>query len=698
MCNMRPLILTPLFRSVRSLAGVGPKNAKLFEKLLGGERILDLLWHKPVDIIDRRHVVALKDATANDIITCKVVVERHEPSRRRGTPSRIKTTDGTAVLELVFFHAKGDWLEKTYPIGAQVVVSGKVEPYNNRLQMVHPDHVGAADEIDKIAVVEPIYPMTQGLGPKHLTKTMAEALPLLPDLPEWQDAPFMAQKKWPAWKDAMQALHAPQDAKALGPEHPVRARLAYDELLARALGLQLVRLKAKKKRGRVFAHDSALRGAFLRALPFALTHAQSRAIDEIDADMQKPERMLRLLQGDVGSGKTVVALATLLNAVACGAQGALMAPTEILARQHAQSLAPIISGLGLSVAVITGRDKGKARAAILERVKNGDAHIIIGTHALFSDDVIFKDLGAVVIDEQHRFGVHQRLKLSDKGIVPDVLVMTATPIPRTLTLSLYGDMDVSRLNAKPPGRKPINTLLLAGSRIGEVVEAIQRKVAEGARAYWVCPLVEESEVSDLAAATQRHADLCGHLGSDKVGLIHGQMKAADKDKVMADFAEGRLSVLVATTVIEVGVNVPEATIMVIEHAERFGLAQLHQLRGRVGRGGESSTCMLLYTAPLSEMGKERLSVMRDTEDGFIIAEKDLELRGAGEILGTRQSGLPAFRLADIDAHRDLMETAHNESRLLAQKDPTLTGKRAEALRTLLYLFSQDAAVQTLRSG
>lgn len=694
---MRPLILDPLFRSIRTLAGVGPKNAKLFDKLLGGERILDLLWHKPIDMVDRRQVVSLFEAKAGQIITCKVDVLGHDIPNRRGVPARVRTSDGTAALDLVFFNARGDWLEKTYPIGAQVVVSGKVEPYNNRLQMVHPDHAGKAEDLDKIAVVEAIYPMTQGLGPKHISKAVAESLSALPELPEWLDAPYLKQQKWPSWKDAMYALHKPEVGAELLPEHPVRARLAYDELLARALAMQLVRARTKKQKGRVFAHDARMRDKLLKSLPFGLTGAQARAIAEIDADMEKPERMLRLLQGDVGSGKTVVALATMLNAVANGAQGAMMAPTEILARQHAQSLAPIVSALGLSIAVLTGRDKGKTRKAILEKVKNGEAHIVVGTHALFSDDVEFKNLGVVVIDEQHRFGVHQRMNLSDKGVAPDVLVMTATPIPRTLTLSLYGDMDVSRLNEKPPGRKPVQTVLIAGERIGEVIEGIKRQVKAGAQVYWVCPLVEESETSDLAAATQRHADLMGHLG-DKVGLIHGQMKSAEKDAVMAAFADGQLRVLVATTVIEVGVNVPSATVMVIEHAERFGLAQLHQLRGRVGRGGDKSTCILLYSFPLSEMGKERLSIMRDTEDGFLIAEKDLELRGAGEVLGTRQSGLPAFRLADIDAHRDLMDTAHTESRLIAQKDPLLTTPRGEALRTMLYLFAQDEAVQTIRSG
>jgi len=407
--------------------------------------------------------------------------------------------------------------------------------------------------------------------------------------------------------------------------------------------------------------------------------------------------MLRLLQGDVGSGKTVVAFAAIMNAVAAGAQGALMAPTEILARQHAKTLAPLADAMGVSIAVLTGRDKGKVRDTLQTKIKSGEAQIVIGTHALFQDDVVFKDLGLVVIDEQHRFGVHQRLDLSAKGVAPDVLVMTATPIPRTLTLTLYGDMDVSRLQEKPPGRKPIDTVLISNERIGEVVAGLKRKIAKGARAYWVCPLVAENELLDLAAAEERHADLQKHFGV-RVGLLHGQMKASEKDKAMKAFIDGDVDVLVATTVIEVGVDVPAASIMVIEHAERFGLAQLHQLRGRVGRGSDESACLLLFSNKLSAMAKQRLMVMRDTEDGFLIAEKDLELRGAGEVLGTRQSGLPAFRVASIEEHSDLMETAHAEAKLLAEKDPSLTGRRGESLKILLYLFAQDAAIQTVRSG
>ncbi|MCB1537509.1 MAG: ATP-dependent DNA helicase RecG [Rhodospirillales bacterium] len=694
---MRPLVLDPVFRSVRALAGVGPKHAKAFEKLLGGERIIDLLWHAPIELIDRRHSPKLKDAKAGQVVTAIVTVQAHQPARRRGTPARVVVTDGSATLDLVYFNAHGDWLEKTYPVGAHVVISGRVEPYNNRLQMAHPDHAGKPEELESIARVEPVYPMTQGLGPKQIARAIEAALKTLPDLPEWNDAPLMAQRGWPAWTHAMHALHHPESAADLDPETPVRARLAYDELLARALAMQLVRARNRRQKGRIFAHDSALRTRFFKSLPFQLTGAQRFAIAEIDADMQAPLRMLRLVQGDVGSGKTVVAFAAMLNAVATGAQAAMMAPTELLARQHARTLAPLADALGISIAVLTGRDKAKTRQVLLEKIKSGAAQIVIGTHALFQEAVEFHDLGLAVIDEQHRFGVHQRLELSSKGFVPDILVMTATPIPRTLTLSLYGDMDISRLNEKPPGRKPVETRLISGERIDEVVAGLKRKIANGARAYWVCPLVAENEDLDLAAATERHTDLQAHFGA-RAGLLHGQMKPADKDRVMQQFAQGDIDILVATTVIEVGVDVPEASVMVIEHAERFGLAQLHQLRGRVGRGQDEAACILMFGAPLSEMAKERLRVIRETEDGFVIAEKDLALRGAGEVLGTRQSGLPAFHLADPEAHGDLMEIAYTEAKLLAEKDPALTTRRGEALKVLLYLFAQDAAIQTLRSG
>ena len=694
---MRPLILDPLFRSIRTLEGVGPKTAPIFERLIGGERVIDLLRHKPIDCIHRGEVRSLADINREGVATTKVTVTAHSPARRRGQPYRIAAKGDGQPMDIVYFNAPGQWLKDTYPIGKEIIISGKIEFYNDKIQMLHPDYAVPPEKAGEIKAHEAIYPMTAGLSPKVLLKAIHHAIPVLLDLPEWIDESMIKKYGWPAWREGMQALHAPESSKETLPDSPVRKRLAYDEALARQLAMQLVRAKFKKKKGIAFTNAAALRQKLLAVLPFALTGAQERSLAEIDADMAAPTRMLRLLQGDVGSGKTVVAMATMLNVIQGGFEAAMMAPTEILARQHAETLQPLCDAVGVSMVVLTGRDKGKDRAAILDKIESGAAQIIIGTHAIFQETVNFKNLGCVVIDEQHRFGVHQRLSLSDKGIAPDVLVMTATPIPRTLTLSLFGDMDVSRLDEKPPGRKPIDTVLISNDRLADLVQSLRRKITEGERIYWVCPLVEESEKIDLAAAEDRYT-LLQQIYGDRVGLVHGRMKPLEKDQVMQKFAGGDLDILVATTVIEVGVNVPQATVMIIEHAERFGLAQLHQLRGRVGRGSDKSTCILLYNAPLSETAKERLQIMKQSEDGFVIAEKDLELRGAGEVLGTRQSGLPAMHFIDLDTHRDLMAMAHQDARLIVEKDADLSSRRGAALKTLLYLFEQDEAVRTLSSG
>ena len=696
---MRPLILDSIFRSLRTLDGVGPKSATLFEKLLGGEKIIDLLRHKPVDCIHRGDVKPLSEINKEGIATTQVTITSHSPAKRRGAPYRISAKgDDGQVMDIVYFNAPGQWLKDTYPIDKDIIISGKIEFYNDKIQMLHPDYAVPPEKKNEIKAFEPIYPMTGGLIPKLLHKAIIGGIKHLPTLPEWIDPSMIKKHEWDGWHKSMCALHNPQSSKETLSDSVIRTRLAYDEALARQLAMQLVRLTFKKKKGIPFTNAPDLRQKLLDALPFELTGAQSRSLSEIDDDMASPTRMLRLLQGDVGSGKTVVAMGTMLNCINDGFQSAMMAPTEILARQHAQTLQPLCDTIGVTMITLTGRDKGKDRATILEKIENGDAQIIIGTHAIFQDTVNFKNLGCVVIDEQHRFGVHQRLSLSDKGVAPDVLVMTATPIPRTLTLSLFGDMDVSRLDEKPAGRKPIETVLISNDRMGDIAQGLKRKIASGERIYWVCPLVEESEkMQALANAEDRHT-LLQQIYGDRVGLVHGRMKPLEKDIVMKKFAGGELDILVATTVIEVGVNVPEATVMIIEHAERFGLAQLHQLRGRVGRGSDKSSCILMYNAPLSEAGKERLSIMKKSEDGFIIAEKDLELRGAGEVLGTKQSGLPAMHFVDLDSHRDLMQMAHQDARLITEKDPTLSTRRGEALKTLLYLFEQDEAVKTLGSG
>ncbi|TWB63593.1 ATP-dependent DNA helicase RecG [Nitrospirillum viridazoti] len=693
---MRPPVLYPLFAPITSLPGLGPRLGKLAERLTG-PHVADILWHLPTGILDRANAPSIAEAPEGRIVTLTVRVDGHMPPVQRHRPYRVRCTDHTGEMELVFFHVKGDWLEKKLPQGSMVVVSGKVERFNGLLQMPHPDHFAPVEEGAPPQEVEAVYPLTGGLNPKPLRTAIQAALARAPELEEWQDPAWLERQGWPAWKTALTGAHDPKGEKDVNPLSPLRQRLAYDELLANQLALALVRWHQRRLAGRATVGDGALRARIQAALPYQLTGAQAQALVEIDADMAQPERMLRLLQGDVGSGKTIVALMAMATAVEAGAQAALMAPTEILARQHAESLADLADAAGIRLALLTGRDKGKARQQVLDRLASGEIDILIGTHALFQEDVAFRDLALAIIDEQHKFGVHQRLALAAKGRGVDTLVMTATPIPRTLTLTAYGDMDVSRLMEKPPGRKPVVTRAAAADRIEEVVERVAAAIKTGQRVYWVCPLVDESETVDLANATLRHATLMERLG-DCVGLVHGKMKGAEKDAVMARFAAGELSVLVATTVIEVGVNVPEATIMVVEHAERFGLAQLHQLRGRVGRGERASACLLLYTAPLGETARARLDVMTSTEDGFVIAEKDLELRGAGEVLGTRQSGLPEFRMADITVHADLLATARDDASLMVARDPDLETPRGQALRVLLYLFQRDEAVKTLRSG
>ena len=698
---MRPTRLDRLFADATTLPGIGPKLGKVLAEFTG-DKLIDLLFHLPSNLIDRQYRPSLSEVEDGRIATFEVEVMKHEAPRRRNLPYRILCGNETGYLSLVFFHARGDWLGKAMPEGAKRMVSGRVERFREQLQIVHPDHMLPQAEFDKLPIVEPVYPLTAGLSAKVLMKAIQAALPELPALPEWQEAEWVKQQGWADWQGAVQAEHRPKNMAALEPQNAARARLAYDELLAHQLVLALVRRDRKKQQGRAYKTADEMQNRLLGLLPFPLTGSQENAIADIRADMAEPMRMLRLLQGDVGSGKTVVAVMAMLQAVANGAQAALMAPTEILARQHAETLGPWLDALGINWQVMTARNKGKLRQESLDALAAGDVQIAIGTHALFQDDVAFKDLGLAVVDEQHRFGVQQRMALSNKGNNDegggvDVLVMTATPIPRTLTLTAYGDMDVSRMPDKPPGRKPVDTRVISMDRYEEVAQSLGNAIKDGARVYWVCPLVSESELVDLAAAEDRAKALHAVYG-DAVGIVHGQMKPVEKDAVMARFASGEISILVATTVIEVGVNVPEATVMVIEHAERFGLAQLHQLRGRVGRGLDKSSCVLLYRGPLGETAKARLSIMRETEDGFKIAEEDLRLRGAGEVLGTRQSGLPAFRLADLEAHADLLPAVHDDVKLLLERDPLLKSPRGEALRVLLYLFRRDEAIRFLQSG
>lgn len=692
----RPEILFPLFAGLETLDGVGPKTAKHYAGI-HVETPKDLIFTLPAGGLDRTRKASIREVPLPGPATVEVTIGVHRKPKGRG-PYRIEVEDAQTAFQLVFFHARGDYLERTLPPGSRRVVSGKVELYDGIAQMAHPDHILPPDEAASIPDYEPVYPLAQGLTQKGVHKAVTSALTRIEPLGEWIDLDLVKQKDWPAWSDAIHAAHAPQNAADLSRAAPPRERLAYDELFAHQLTLSLARAHRRRKPGLSSKSAGHLRSKVLAALPYTPTGAQSRAIVEIAEDMAAPHRMNRLLQGDVGSGKTLVALMALLVAVEAGGQGVMMAPTSILAGQHYLNLKPLADEAGVVCEILTGADKGAERRGKLAALKRGDIHILVGTHAVFQDDVEFADLRLAIVDEQHRFGVRERVRLSQKGEAADILVMTATPIPRTLSLAQYGDMDLSILDEKPPGRTPVKTALISTARIDEVVDHLRRALDQGRQAYWVCPLVEESEVYDATAAEERFKMLRAALGDTKVALVHGQMPPRDKDAIMAAFKAGETRVLVATTVIEVGVDVPNASIMVIEQAEIFGLSQLHQLRGRVGRGAADSTCLLMYRGPLGETAKRRLQVLRESEDGFRIAEEDLAIRGAGDLIGTAQSGLPRFRIADLETQAGLMALAQNDARALLALDPDLQGARGQSARVLLWLMEQDKAIRLLDVG
>ncbi len=703
--SLRPSLLDPLFAPASSLPGVGPKIAPALDRLVGEPgrpaRVIDLVFHFPQGTIRHDKAGTIAEAPVGQPVTVagRVTAHRPPPPGRARAPYRVLMEDETGDVTIVFFNWPRPRIEQVLPVGARRFVSGTIELFDGHRQMVHPARILDERNAAESSGAEPVYGLTEGVSSRLVGKHVTTALTRVPALPEWQDPEFLRRQAFPDVATALRDLHAATDApEGEAADRPARRRVAYDEFLASQLALALVRHRRKRLPGRANAGDGSLVAKVVAALPFALTGAQERAVAEIRADLSGPDRMLRLLQGDVGSGKTLVALLAMASAVEAGRQAALVAPTEILARQHAERIAALAEPAGLRVAVLTGRDRPAERRATQADLEAGRIDIVVGTHALLQESVAFHDLGVAVIDEQHRFGVHQRLALGAKGEAVDVLVMTATPIPRTLALGYFGDMDMSVLDEKPPGRKPIDTRLVSTDRLDEVVGAVARAVAAGDLVYWVCPLVAESEMVDLAAAEDRHADLAATLGVDVVGLVHGRMKTPEKDLAMERFGRGDLKVLVSTTVIEVGVDVARAAVMVIEHAERFGLAQLHQLRGRVGRGARPSICLLLYKGPLGETAKARLETMRRTENGFEIAEEDLRLRGEGEILGTRQSGLAALRIARPDTDGDLLLAARDDARLIVERDPELTSPRGEALRVLLYMFERDAGVRMLRAG
>jgi ATP-dependent DNA helicase RecG len=700
---MRPAVLNPLFASLSALPGIGPKLEKLFARLVArdGEkpRIVDLLFHLPSGLVDRRNRPKLSEVEPGAVVTVAVTIDRHRPPppHRPRAPYNIEASDETNTLTITYFNARKDYLQTLFPVGELRYVSGVATLYDGHLQMVHPERVVDEEGFKHLPLLDPVYPLTEGLHPNQLRRAIDHALERLPELAEWQEPAWLAHNKFPGFAEALRALHRPTATEDLLPESPAWSRLAYDELLASQLALALLRAHMRVRAGRGSAAEGRLRARIIAALPYALTASQESAITDIVADLAQPQRMLRLLHGDVGSGKTVVALLAAANVIEAARQAAFMAPTEILARQHFATIAPLARPAGIRLAILTGRERGRERDDIVSSLVAGDIDLVVGTHALFQEDVAFRDLALAIVDEQHRFGVHQRLALTRKGDAVDLLVLTATPIPRTLVLTYFGDMDISELREKPAGRQKIDTRAVPLDRLAEVIDAVARAMNAGRQVYWVCPLVEESESVDLAAAEERCKFLRKRFG-DKVDLVHGRMRGTEKDRAMERFAKGEARLLVATTVIEVGVDVPRASVMVIEHSERFGLAQLHQLRGRIGRGAEHSTCILLYKPPLGETAKARLAILRETDDGFRIAEEDLRLRGEGDVLGVRQSGMPGFRIARIEFHGKLLSAARDDAALILRRDARLTSDRGQALRQLLYLFARDEAIGLLGAG
>ena len=702
---MRPALLNPLFAPVTSLSGVGPKQDKLFRYLLGRDetpRLVDLLLHLPASVIDRRARPKIREAVPGTVVTLEVTVDRHRPTPGRNprAPHLVYASDDTGDVVLTYFRSAPGYVEKLLPVGAKRFVSGTLQMFDGIPQIVHPDRVVDEAGFAKLSGIDPVYPLTEGLALGSLRRAMAQALQKLPALPEWISPEVIRRCRFPTIAEALNRVHMPVDMTDILPDGPFWSRLAFDELLAGQLALALVRAQLRRPAGDRNAGDGHLRSKIIDALPYSLTTSQQQAAAAISDDLRQPVRMLRLLQGDVGSGKTVVALLAAAAVTEVGKQAALIAPTESLARQHIKSITPLAERAGMRVAILTGREKGKERRELLARLAAGEIDLLVGTHALIQDDVVFKALALAVVDEQHRFGVRERLALTAKGDAVDVLVLSATPIPRTLVLTYFGDMDISELREKPAGRQPIDTRAVPNSRLSEVMDGVGRALHAGKLVYWICPLVEESEaegIEHLTNATERFESLQQRFG-DRVGLVHGQMKGTEKDRVMAQFAAGEIGLLVATTVVEVGVDVPSATIMVIENAERFGLAQLHQLRGRIGRGSEASTCLLLYKEPLGEMSTARLKVIRETTDGFRIAEEDLKLRGEGDVLGVRQSGLPGYRIARTDVHAQLITQARDEALRIMKDNPRLKGERGEALRALLYLYERDEALPLIGAG
>lgn len=685
---MNQIIKSNYFSDIRILSGIGNKTAESYSKLCGGSRLIDILLHLPHSIIDRQNMPSISDMQDGQIVTCIVQIVGHDLSSRnmtRKNPTKIKCKNQSGNLDLVFFSNYPEYLKKTLPLNSTRVISGKVEIFGDNIQIPHPHFVTTLDDFAEFPKIEPVYNLISGISNKQFCKTVKSVFNIANELPEWIDKNYFPIESLPTFKDALLKAHNPNSEYDLESNNLIIKRLAYDELLASQLALKLVRFHVNKPKGNTSKGNGKLTSALKKALPFSLTNGQEDIIKQISNDQESTKRMIRLLQGDVGSGKTVVALFAMLKVVEENKQAVLMAPTEILSRQHFKWIQEITAQMPIKVTLLIGGMTLKQKRLALEDFANGKTNIAIGTHALFQEKVAFNNLALAVIDEQHRFGVNQRNDLLNKGQNVDALLMSATPIPRTLMLANYGDMDCSSLTEKPKGRKEITTKAISVNKIDNVIDAMKRVINSENKIYWICPLVEESQELDLKAVIDRHEELSKIFGNNKVGLAHGQMKAVDRDKAMLDFRDSEVNLLVATTVIEVGVDVKDATIIIIEHAERFGLSQLHQLRGRVGRNNKQSSCILLYKN-LGKTSKKRLEIMRSSNNGFYLAEQDFKLRGGGEILGTRQSGLPNLKIANFYQHQQLLRLASNDAKDIIEKDSLLKSKRGENLKTLLKLF------------
>ena len=692
----RPERFFPLFSSISNLSGVGPR-ATLALKKLGVERVRDLLFLLPVGGIKRRKVFDLVSISLPEIITVEILVKSYQQTKKPG-PIRVLTSIRKSDLDLVFFNARLDWIKTVLPKNEKRVISGKLENFQSGMQMVHPDYIVSSSESGKIPDFEPNYPLTKGVSKKFLIKIMLQAIDKNISFQEWINESIVQKFQWPRFKTSILMVHNPKCIKETLFDYPARERLAFDELFAHQMSLALARLHFRRIRGVSILGSGVLTKKLYDSLPFSLTASQEKAVNEIRQDLSSELRMNRLLQGDVGSGKTIVAFISMLTVVEFGAQAALLAPTEILAKQHYKVISELSEKININVILLSGRDSGLKKRSKLAQIQDGLAQIIIGTHALFQENVIYKKLAFAVIDEQHRFGVHQRLNLARKGINIDVLSMSATPIPRSLSLTFYGDMDMSILDEKPKDRKPVKTAVMPASKLELIFDRLEMSLDDDRRVFWVCPLIDESEVLQVTSAELRLEIIEKRFPQKKIGLVHGQMSSNDRDKVMRKFIKGEINLLVSTTVIEVGLDVPAASIMIVEGAERFGLAQLHQLRGRVGRGSEQSSCILIYSGRLGKNSKARLEILRDTDDGFKIAEADLRIRGAGDVLSIQQSGVPKFMVADLQSHSHLLEIARKDSQLLLASDPGLTTPRGVAVRDLLYLMDLQSSLAFIQVG